>query len=215
MTSVEEFDRARAGDREAWARIVEENGGLAWAYALEYGNRHRSLSREDCVAAAMAGLAKAAVRYDPRRTGKDGRPAAFSTAAYYWMRLECQHRSAEDDRRATAGVSVTYLRGNARRFSAAAQAAAESVKCGSLPTGYDPGRASDSHEEVDTADTLRLVWATVDRYPEPVASILRLHYREGVGQPEIGERLGVTRQRVQQILAKGLQQLRRDLGRIA
>ena len=211
----EDFDRARGGDREMWSRILEANMGLAWSYVSAFGGRHPNLSLEECNAAAAAGLAAAVVRYDPRRICKHGRPARFSTVAHYWMRRECQLMAAEDDRRRLMGVPPKLLAGDVGGWSEKTRSEALAVACVSLPDDFAGTTMPRVHDDLEQAETLDRVWAVVDGFSEPIATALRLYYREGLSQDSIGKRMGVTGARVQQLVEIGIRSLRIDLGRRA
>ncbi|HEV3118478.1 MAG TPA: sigma-70 family RNA polymerase sigma factor [Gemmataceae bacterium] len=59
-------------------------------------------------------------------------------------------------------------------------------------------------EEIDTAPLMRALRFLPARWQ----SILRWHFWEGLTLQEVGERLGITRQRAQQLKAKALAKLR-------
>ncbi|MCA1737782.1 MAG: sigma-70 family RNA polymerase sigma factor [Actinobacteria bacterium] len=81
LEAAEERDlsrRAREGDREARARLIESNLRLVISIAKKY--RGRGVSFEDLIQEGNAGLIKAVERFDPSLGNR------FSTYATWWIR---------------------------------------------------------------------------------------------------------------------------------
>ena len=70
--------RAREGDKEAWARLIESNLRLVISIAKKY--RGRGVPFEDLIQEGNAGLIRAVERFDPALGNR------FSTYATWWIR---------------------------------------------------------------------------------------------------------------------------------
>jgi RNA polymerase sigma factor (sigma-70 family) len=77
-----------------------------------------------------------------------------------------------------------------------------------LPEGWDPADASDAYAEVEGGD-LDSLWADL---PEGAREVLDLRYGEGLEIDEIAERLGKTRNAVDQALHRAHEKLRSRIG---
>jgi RNA polymerase sigma factor (sigma-70 family) len=69
---------------EARNAIASANLGLAVQYLKRY--RPATLDYDEAMSAALLGVLRAAETYDPDLLKADGKPHAFATHAYYWMR---------------------------------------------------------------------------------------------------------------------------------
>lgn len=76
---IELFQRQKAGDRQAFERLVLENVGLAKYIAGRY-ERVCDMTFEDRVQCGILGLIQAVIRFDERKGNK------FSTYAVWWVR---------------------------------------------------------------------------------------------------------------------------------
>jgi RNA polymerase primary sigma factor len=83
--------RAREGDKEAWARLIESNLRLVISIAKKY--RGRGVSFEDLIQEGNAGLIRAVERFDPDLGNR------FSTYATWWIR-QAVTRAVADHARA-------------------------------------------------------------------------------------------------------------------
>jgi RNA polymerase sigma factor (sigma-70 family) len=78
-----------------------------------------------------------------------------------------------------------------------------------LPDGWDPVDEADPYRTVEDDEVLAALFADL---PEGSRRVLELRYREGLGIDEVAERLGMTRNAVDQALHRGHSKLRERIG---
>jgi RNA polymerase sigma factor (sigma-70 family) len=78
-----------------------------------------------------------------------------------------------------------------------------------LPEGWDPESGEDPFEAFEQGHDLGLLFAGL---PPRVRDVMRLRYLEGLEIDEIAERLGVTRNAVDQALHRGHATIRESVG---
>jgi RNA polymerase sigma factor (sigma-70 family) len=172
--------------------LVSANRGLAYSAARRYLNAGRTVgvSLEDLQGEALFALARAAAHYDPDRG------TLFSTLAVLAI---CRHLCQ----------TLTFAR---RRMGLSAALRQSRSAChddeDSRPRtlvdlrALDPSRIAAARDELDR----------VRRMVQPrVWRMIELHLVQGLLFREIGERVGLTRTRVQQLVVRALRRLRRLL----
>lgn len=194
--------------------LVERNMRLAYHGADLYARRCpmiRRLPRDDRVGAALLGLSEAARRFDPSRG------ATFSTVAMPWIRHALQREA----------VCSGVVRLPSDVFDASRKASLERSRCIESAWGVrslDAQPDGLSQQDADVQDWLgRTRQQGVDpevegRIRKAVAVLherereaVRLRFWEGQTLDQVGEHLGVCRERARQILAHALERLRRVL----
>lgn len=157
------------------------------------------LDQEETRAAALLGLCRAAGLYDPARGTK------FSTYAWH-----CVRTAVLDAARHGGTVSVSY-----RRASASPDAA-RAARWRASPLGEGPDvEAPPEPCPLAAADAAReagRVREAVARLPGRQARAVRLYYWDGKTLAEAGRELGLTRERVRQILLAARGRLGEMLG---
>lgn len=176
---------------------------------------------EEYLGHAFLGLVAAAQRYDPRHdnNSRPGAPIQFSTFAYYCV------RSALRDAAPLVEMKTCRTRGpGARvvlvgRMGSRSAGAKSTGPAGCRASGYHPldvpdHRAGPDEAERDQAERLATeerLRAEIEASLSPrraVAVILRV--LDGRPLAEVGAALGVTMERVRQLVAKGLAELGKD-----
>lgn len=218
--------RIQAGDRNAWRDLVRHNIRLAIWGARRFAKSR--LEFEDLVQHSLLGVMRAADRYDPSME------ARFSTYAFHWMRQCCQraceteatlvripvhhHRGLRDYRKrvdpSRLNQSAGFLNEDYERILSLM-----SLDCFEWGKTQVYGEAS---RDVDPAFMFTESVAT-DGICDAIESILSesshrdrdvvyrrfgLNGRQESTLEEIGDHLGITRERVRQIESKQLQRLR-------
>lgn len=176
--------------------LVLANKGLA-LYILKKCRQKwmavRRLEAEDAVQAALLGLCEAARAYDPSRGGFAGFAAKCIISA-----LTAASQTA-------GAVRVPWQR-RKRPANLLAQFRAASVG------QFDYDREPEPERPDEPAELLEPLRDALPRLSDRQRDVLNLRYRDGLTLAEAGERLGVTRERVRQIEAGALRELRGLLG---
>lgn len=203
------------GDRRALEALVTAN--LRFVVALAKSYRGRGLPLEDLINEGNLGLMRAAARFD------DERGVRLVSYAAWWIRQAILAALAK------SGAAGRSPPSRPRRGNGTAARAARSRRRGPAPVslqepagGTDGGTAlvervadpgADSPDApLQRAALRRSLQAGLTFLPEREATALRLYYGlDGRGARtlrRIGEEMGVSRERVRQIKARGLSRLR-------
>jgi RNA polymerase primary sigma factor len=232
--------RIAAGDAEARDHLVRANLRLVVSLARRYAGR--GLPTEDLIAEGNLGLFRAAERFDAsmntrfstyagywvkqsfRRalanTARTVRvPAYMSGLLGGWrraaaeLREELRREPSEAEVGARLGLSPRLLRAAQRAIRAQAGGAREQDGGPSL-TDLPRGEAPDAQAAL--AEEMRRLLGMLGGMDEREAAVLRLRFGlDGVAPKtlrEVGEGLGVTRERVRQIELAALRRLRGLMG---
>lgn len=221
-----------AGDPAARDRLVQANLRFALRIARSY--EHSGVSIEDLVGAANLGLMTAVDRFDAAKGFK------FITYAVWWIRqairkaiaeqdaVRCAHVSQQDyrdidrarrdlDQQAGCHVSASDLAEAVgipvSRVDEALRTRTRTASLNSPISQDDDDRpflellgAEDEELDLD----VDLLEAGIARLSKRHQRILRCTYIERLNLSEIGELIGVTRERVRQLRDEALAVLRRD-----
>ncbi len=167
--------------------VVEANLGLVYFHAGSYRGRRGWVDWDDIVQEGMLGLLRAVEKLDPDKG---------TLAHYASLRIR--------DRAIRAAIAA---RGPCRTPIRERGSPVPSSGPQVLP--YVAAREDGGSDDREALDAL---WAVVDDLGEPDRTVIRLRYGEGLLHREIGDRLGYTRQRIQQIESRGVRRLRDVLG---
>ncbi len=147
---------------------------------------------DDLIQEGSLGLIRAVEKHDPER-------GALSHYSRAWIQSLAHDASLRACHPCT--VSLRVLRRQDRPVA----------KGSSRPLDALQARA-DRFDLQEDRNALDALWAAVERLGEPYRTVIRLRYGEGLLQPEIGERMGYSKQWVQQIEARAIRRLRGFFG---
>jgi RNA polymerase sigma factor (sigma-70 family) len=181
-------------------------GMVTRSYSGGVGN---ALDSDDLFNAAYFGLRRAAEKFDPARGCK------FSTYALHWVRHHVQRTIADQSR--TVRVPV-WFRERARRMQETLPPDALSLDA---PIRFGDGETKpwlemmasddDPTEPLSRTQRREVIEQALDQLPERTRDVLRSRFWNDESLAEIGRRLGLSRERIRQLEAVGLQLLREEL----
>lgn len=172
-------------DRAVMERLAADNMGLAYTIAYKYGNC--GLEAADLESAAMFGLAKAAMSYDPSRGIR------FSSFAARCMKNEI----GMELRKAKKHMGQLSL--EAERFTAEDERHAATLK--HIIPYEDPG-----FEHADNSD---LIPSLLSGLPEKESQAIQLVVCSELTQMEAAERMGICNTYVSRCIKSGLAKIRK------
>jgi len=203
--------RAREGDATALDQLVCANLRFVVSVAKTY--QHRGVSLPDLINEGNLGLLRAAERFDETKGVK------LITYAVWWIRQAMIQAIADQ------GDTVRIPLG--RTGEVRQERRVRSVSIDTPPeSGTDINPLELMADETSPAPDAQILEseqveslaALISTLNPRQATILRSHYGIDGGEPmtleQIGERLGITRERVRQIESRALFQLRRAAARI-
>jgi RNA polymerase nonessential primary-like sigma factor len=162
----------------------------------------------------MVGLMIAAKKYDPARG------VAFSTYAGWWIRsyigrycgsghqlIHIPEKVARDLRKADKYPSPPTSLSKVQKAPGEGTATLEE-----FISNPDAEGAEGAEAEAIRREERRAVWSALGKFPARTRKILVLRFFHEKTLEEIGENLGLTRERVRQIEWEAVQKLRKALG---
>jgi len=172
----ERFLAAQQGDKATRDALVEENIGLVHKWARRYYRYAQSLptvSYEDIFLEGVYGLIKAIDKYKPQK-------GSFSTYATIWIKQSIR-RFIQKER--------AQLKG--RGYLPVQEEEDEQMTLEDMP----------AEEEFPSPD-MESLSRKIDYAPIPQRSkdILRMYFLEGYSLREIGEKIGLSKERVRQLI---------------
>ena len=186
--------------------LAESVYALCWREARR-ASAHPLLRRHsaaDLASLAMEGAVKAAVRFDPARG------CAFTTYAVHWMRAAFSAEKAMMSRAKRAGMLATASLDAIREH--------QDGGCWSLLEGLADGgeagaadgllAAEDEGERREEAAWAVGLLERMEREDPSWGRAVRLRVMEGMKLEAIGDAMGLTKERIRQLVAKGLERLR-------
>lgn len=200
--------RARDGDAAALDQLVCANLRFVVSVAKTY--QHRGVSLPDLINEGNLGLLRAAERFDEARGVK------LITYAVWWIRQAMIQAMADQGETVRIPLARTSeLRQERRLRSVSIDTPAESgTDANPLELIPDETSAAPDAQMLESEQTESLA-ALMCTLNSRQARVLRLHYGldggEAMTLEQIGERLGITRERVRQIENRALFQLRRGV----
>ena len=206
--------RALAGEAEAEQRMIEANLRLVFAVVRRY--RNRGLPLPDLIAEGNVGLLRAVKRFRPDKGVR------FSTYATWWIRQAVVRALANQARIIRLPVHVERLLGRYRKErERLTQELARPPSLDEVARSLEiPAEQLAELEEIPAAGPLGtllrerkdLTGLLLDDLPERERAVIRLRFGLSGEGPltlgAVGRRLGLSRERVQQIEATGLKKLR-------
>jgi RNA polymerase sigma factor (sigma-70 family) len=201
MSRVSVVLPARRSRAEAWS-LVAANINLAYAYArrLQYSRRDivaRLGSLDDIVSLAKLGLFRAAQLFDEER-------GAFSPYAWRWMRYFVLRAYFKAD----FIPAPTY-----RDEKAGPRRRLRVLRLGhhqeDAPQMDPPAAAGEGH--ADSEDLARL-HAALAELPPRLGQVMCWRFLDELTLGQIARRLGLSKERIRQLVGEGLGELRRLLG---
>ena len=188
---------------EDQSRMLEQNIRLAASYVAEWRRRLPSLRRmpyDDVLQQAALGLAEAIQRYDPSKS-------RLSTYSRFHMRSALQNLLRYRTT-VTAPLSSQLAEESQRKASVARTPPAGDSALRSLVAPCSEDHAASLAEQ----DALEVALAEL---PGRLRYIVRMRFWKGATLREIGEQLGVSRNRVAQLEERALRLMRESLGKEA
>jgi RNA polymerase primary sigma factor len=187
--------RSRAGDDTARHRLVSANLRFVVSIAKRY--RHSAVPLADLVNEGNLGLLRAAERFD------ETHGVRFVSYAIWWIRQGMVRAIARD-------AELNGRNGASRRVSLDQPLTAASTA--PLQEVVPDERCEAPEERVMQRALRDAVDSSLTDLPEREQLVLRLYYGLDGAPPytleEVGQRLGVTRERVRQIKERALARLR-------
>ena len=222
---------ARAGDNEACARLIEENGGLIWSIVRRYFGR--GVEPEDLYQLGCLGFVKAVRGFDPafgcqfstyavpkiageiRRYLRDDGPVKVSRGL---KERGAQIKAAREKLTAALGREPTLTElsaetGLEREEIAAAEEAGLPVASLQMETGdgltLESALGSDGMEEgIVEREALR---GAIDSLPDRERQVILLRYYRSMTQEQTARVLGVSQVQISRIERRAVDKLRRKL----
>jgi RNA polymerase sigma factor (sigma-70 family) len=176
-TQIERFLAAQKGDKATRDALVEENIGLVHKWARRYYRYAQSIptvSYEDIFLEGVYGLIKAIDKYKPQK-------GSFSTYATIWIKQSIRRFLQKEK---------AQLKG--RGYLPVQEDEEEQMTLEDMPA---------EEEELPSSD-LENLKRKIEYAPIPQRSkdILRMYFLEGYSLREIGEKIGLSKERVRQLI---------------
>lgn len=182
--------------------LMEKARAGAWRYARMYSRQGLTAGFDDFLSAAHLGLVIAARKFDPTRG------VTFYTYAFQWMDSKLQRVVMEEKRQ--SGWAYNHLKKDRDSGESGME---RLVRVDQWPVDKDDGHALDvaaplanPRDEYDVEDRRRIVMASARNQRERVILQGRL---QGKHLEDIAAEIGLTRQRVHQLLGPILERARR------
>jgi RNA polymerase sigma factor (sigma-70 family) len=211
--------RAKRGDDAAKAELIEANRRLISKIAWHYRHAATSQTTEDLEQYGVIGLLRALAKFDL------GRGYAFSTYATNWIQAEIKRGLQNSDRMIRLPAYLQDRLARERRASPGKRNPyheplslndeAENPQNGysEYPDGEEIGdRIPDPAAPTEAQAEVGYVLSHLDRLTFRQRRAIQMRYIGGLEFEEIGDRLGVTRQRAKQLCNEGISRLRQILG---
>lgn len=176
--------QAKRRSRDEVDRLVRENIGLAHKESIRWGG---DLHEDERLAAGMRGLARGCEIWDERK-GK------LSTIVSWYVRAECTLERRTGRRKESVFADCPSVEGEGAVTDVAAD-----------PRAPQPG------DEVEHAEYVGQLPGLLSQLDDRSASVLRMRFGvgcEAMGLEVVGERFGVTKERVRQIQIQAITKLR-------
>ena len=209
LTADEEVDlaqRIRAGDQRALERLTKANLRFVVSVAKQYQNQGLTLS--DLINEGNLGLIKAAQRFDETRGFK------FISYAVWWIRQSILQALAEQSRIVRLPLNkVGSLNKINKAFSNLEQEFEREPSADELLDVLENTSAPRTDLQLEYIESLRKeIERSLSTLTDRQKDVLKYYFGIGVEHPmsleDIGEKFGLTRERVRQIKDKAINKLR-------
>lgn len=212
MTREEErayIELAQAGNIEARNRLIETNWPFIWSRCIAFVGRRQRYKAEDLVGEAVLGYVAAIEKYDATR----GTRLSTVGSWYIFNALANFERSNRSVIRVPHWILVPAKNKPPRqRFvDQAKQCLRVGVIEGGIAGNLVRNNRIEPTEAID-ATTVREIDAALPRLETRLRDLLDMRFTRGMTLHEIGERLGVTKERARQLERKALRDVRVLLG---
>jgi RNA polymerase sigma factor (sigma-70 family) len=210
--------RAKRGDDAAKAELIEANRRLISKIAWHYRHAATSQTTEDLEQYGVIGLLRALKKFELKRGH------AFSTYATNWIQAEIKRGLQNSDRMIRLPVYLQDRLARERRADASHRSpyrepislnlvAGNPYSESDHPDGEEIGDLiPDPSAPIEAQAEVGHVLSHLDRLPFRQRRALQMRFIGGFELEEIGDRLGVTRQRAKQLCNEGISRLRQIFG---
>lgn len=203
ITRTAQASGKHPNSQSAINRLVTDNLRFVVWVAADYLNC--GLPLEDLIAEGNVGLVKAAHRFDASRGVK------FCSYAVHWVRQAI--REALTDTVSTVRLPANQVQAGMRLFISSLDCPAFDYEPeGATFLDYLPDSGPLPDEVAEDHEFSEIVRDRLDRLPEKEANVIEQWFGIGGDAPmtleQIGDRMGVTRERVRQIRDRGLETMR-------
>jgi RNA polymerase sigma factor (sigma-70 family) len=211
--------RAKRGDEAATVELIEANRRLISKIAWHYRHAATSLTTEDLEQYGVIGLLRALKKFDLKRGH------AFSTYATFWIQAEIKRGLQNNDRMIRLPAYLQDRLARERRASPGKRNPYhEPLSLNDARSPHNPQNADHPDDEeigdlipdpaapTEAQAEIGHVLSHLDRLPFRQRRALQMRFIGGFELEEIGDRLGVTRQRAKQLCNEGISRLRQIFG---
>lgn len=185
---------------------AEDHIGLVHVIAQNWSKRS-GYDFEELRQEGFVGLMTAVKKFDPTFE------VPFATYAFWWVSA-CVSRHLRDKSRTIRLPARTKTREKLKAIGELPRVAKSLDKRiyfdNDMTTLHD--KLSDDAEPVDDAasagELAEKIWAVMARFPEQTQKVMKMIYVDGLTGVQVGSKIGVSRQRVDQIHQKALNDLK-------
>ena len=203
------FSDASHEDDPARDKAILDNLALVKSVAKMYIRKIRVLSFDDLVQEGVIGLMRAYDLYDPSRG------TLFSTYAYQWMRQRIARLVQSKENPIHVPMHVLMYESQARKGEELPSHAIEKLEAKkrvSQVTHFVEWNSPTEGRQTADSDEVEKLLKHLGKIRPRDRHVIKLHFGidcEPMTYHEIGQELGITRERVRQLCARGLDSLAR------
>ena len=229
---LEDLTAAQEGDREAAARLIEENGGLIWSVARRYFGR--GVEAEDLYQLGCVGFLKAIEGFDtaygtrfstyavPKIAGEirrflrdDGmvkvsRGVKEQAAKIHQVRLELEQRQGREPSISELAEATGYAVEEIA-FAETATGPAESIQRPCGEDGFSLEQVLGDYEAEERMLERVSLRALVEKLPERERKVIAQRYYHGLTQQSCAKVLGVSQVQISRLERRAMDELRSRL----
>lgn len=189
--------RAKDGDKDAQAELIQHNQGMIRKIALREIKTHPNAELEDLAQAGAMGILKAIEGFNTKLGFR------FMTYAAYWIRQYMQKEYP----------STTIIHVPAKTIYADSAFRARVTKSLSrlMEDEFLQFEAKCDYSDIDEDDDKILLWKNVMRLPNKLRRCLVQRFKLGWTLTKIGESMGISKERARQILVVAQRRLKEQV----